>query len=133
MNVFKKTAFIAALFLGVTVSVSAQQKDSTLRSPEARAKALTDKMKTELSLTDEQYSKVYDINLKYAQKNRTALKTDGSRMQKARTFRAGSKEKDTELKEVLTPEQVEKYNKLAEERKASLREAGKKRRGQRAN
>lgn len=120
-NVARKTVLIATLFLGIAGAVSAQ-KDSTAHSPEARAKTLTDKMKTELSLSDEQTSKVYDINLKYAQKNQESLKGEGSKMEKAKAVKGDNKDKNKELKEVLTEEQFEKYKDLQQEKRATMRE-----------
>jgi|SRR6218665_53370 len=124
MKIFKaagKTVLIATLFLGFAGAASAQ-KDSAAHSPEARAKTLTDKMKTELSLSDDQTSKVYDINLKYAQKNQQSLQGEGSKMEKAKAVKGDNKDKNKELKGILSEEQFEKYKDLQQEKKATLRE-----------
>lgn len=102
---------------------AAAQKDSTAHTPEARAKTVTDKMKTELTLSDDQYTKVYDINLKYAQKNKEALKTGGTRMAKLKAVKAENSEKNKELEAVLTEEQFTKYKSMQKEKKAEMKEA----------
>ncbi|MET0464338.1 MAG: hypothetical protein ABW007_14330 [Chitinophagaceae bacterium] len=126
-NIIRKTAFAAALLIGISFAVSAQS-DSTKHSPEKRAKAMTDKMKTDLTLSDDQYKQVYDINLKYAQKNQEAAGGEGSRMQKAKALKSGNASKNEELKAVLNSQQFEKYTEAQKEKKANAREALKKRR-----
>jgi hypothetical protein len=125
-NIIRKATFATAFLIGISFAVSAQA-DSTKHSPEKRAKTMTDKMKTELTLSDDQYKQVYDINLKYAQKNQEAASGEGSRMQKAKALKSGNSAKNDELKAVLNNEQFEKYTELQKEKKASAREALKKR------
>lgn len=131
-TVVRKTILIATVSLGITGAVAAQ-KDSTAHSPEARAKTVTDKMKTELTLSDDQYKQVYDINLKYGQKNREALQGEGSKLEKAKLLKSENQEKNKELKAVLTQEQFEKYKEMQKERKASLKEARKNRKEDSSN
>jgi Spy/CpxP family protein refolding chaperone len=120
-KVVRKTTLIAALFLSFAGAVSAQ-KDSTAHSPETRARKMTDKMKTELTLTDDQYKQVYDINLKYGQKNQDALKGDGSKLEKAKALKTENQGKNKELKAVLTPEQFEKYKEMQKEKREELKQ-----------
>jgi len=115
------------LALSFVIMQASAQKDSTAHSPETRAKGITDKMKTELTLSDDQYSKVYDINLKYAQKNKESLKEEGTRMSKLKTVKADNKEKNKELQAVLTEEQFEKYKGMQKEMKAGMKQAHKNR------
>lgn len=121
-----KRAGVMLVFSFVIMQASAQ-KDSTTHSPEARAKSVTDKMKTELTLSDDQYSKVYDINLKYAQKNKEALKAEGTRMSKLKAVKAENAEKNKEIKAVLTEEQFTKYKSMQKEMKADMKKAYKNR------
>lgn len=121
-----KRAGVMLAFSFVMMQASAQ-KDSTAHSPEARAKTVTDKMKTELTLSDDQYTKAYDINLKYAQKNKEALKGEGTRMSKLKAVKAENTEKNKELKAVLTEEQFTKYKSMQKEMKADMKEAYKNR------
>lgn len=106
--------------LFVTTQLSAQEKQRM--SPEERAKSMTEKMKTDLVLTDAQYQPVYDINLKYAQKNQEIMKGSSSREEKMKAIKASNDEKDQELKGVLTDEQYTKYLKNKDEKKAKAKE-----------
>lgn len=110
------------LALSFVIMQASAQKDSTAHSPETRAKSITDKMKTELTLSDDQYNKVYDINLKYAQKNTEALKEEGTRLTKLKTMKADNAEKSKELKAVLTEEQFEKYKSMRKEAKTGMKQ-----------
>ena len=86
----------------------ARTTDST-RTPEGRAAALTEKMKTELSLTDDQYPSVQAINLKYAQKNETIIKGSDGKFAKYRALKSSQKDKSKEMKAILTIDQYKKY------------------------
>ena len=61
--------FLATALFILSVGANAQSTDSTRtsqgRTPEDRAAALTEKMRTQLSLTDDQIPQVQVINLKY--------------------------------------------------------------------
>jgi len=122
----KTAGLVLALFFCMAIQVSAQ-KDSTAHSPEARARTMTDKMKTELSLSDDQYTKVYEINLKYAQKNQEALKAEGSRMSKLKAMKTENAEKNSELKTVLSQEQFDKYKSMQKEMRSTMKQAYKSR------
>ena len=121
------------LALSFVIMQASAQKDSTAHSPETRAKSITDKMKSELTLSDDQYNKVYDINLKYAQKNKEALKEEGTRLTKLKAMKAENEEKNKELKGVLTEEQFEKYKGMRKEMKAGMKHTYKKRKTDRVN
>jgi len=115
------TVFLAAsLFVG-TVAARAQSTDST-RTAEGRANQLTEKMKTELTLTDEQYPKVQAINLKYAQKNEAIFQGTGARFAKFRSLKSSQKDKSKEMKAVLTSDQYKKYQQMVEEMKNKARQ-----------
>src|SRR6188768_3518559 len=59
----KTSTFLLALFLFIAGSSFAQDG-----STDQKAKALTDRMKTQLTLNDDQYKQVYDINLDFVTK-----------------------------------------------------------------
>jgi hypothetical protein len=87
------------------------------KSPEERAKMITQKMKEQLKLTADQEKKTYAINLKYAKKNEEVRKlTDEAAMRK--TIQTNNKDRDNELKGVFTADQFKSYQKMLEERKA---------------
>jgi len=130
MKIKFSTVFLSASLLVGAATASAQTPDST-RTAESRANTLTDKMKTELTLTDEQYPKVQAINLKYAQKNQALFQGTGGRFAKLRSLKSSQKDKSKEMKAVLTSDQYKKYEQMMEEMKGKAREQYKSR-GQQA-
>jgi len=98
----------AALLLGA--AGSAQERPTLANStPEQRAKLQTEFMTSKLDLGTEQATKVQGINLKYAEKMEPVLKGSESQMLKVRAAAEISRNKDTELKQVLSDEQYKKY------------------------
>ena len=115
---------VVLMMISVT-SMQAQgnrpDRDFAKASPEDRAKRLTEMMKDSLSLTAAQEPRVATINLKYARKNEELRKiADTTARRKA--FQDSNKQKDAELKVVLTPKQFAKYLKQVEEAKSRQRE-----------
>jgi hypothetical protein len=90
-------------------------------SPEDRAKRQTEMMKENLSLTAVQEPKVSSINLKYAKKMEDVRKITDTAVQR-KTFQNLNKQKEGELKVVLTPDQFRSYLKQVEEMKARRRQ-----------
>jgi Spy/CpxP family protein refolding chaperone len=78
-------------------------------SPEERAKIQTDQMREKLNFTDEQDSSIYEINLKYARKIQELMKGEQERDEIRSKMGELMKEKDEELKGILTEEQFELY------------------------
>ncbi len=93
-------------------------------TPEERAQKMTDRMKTELSLTDAQYKEVYAINLAKAKKQTELEK--GNKEQRS----AMRDQHLADLGNVLTPEQMEKAKELKATRKANLKHKHGKKNGQ---
>ena len=89
-------------------------------SPEDRAKHLTEMMKESLSLTAAQEPKVSAINLKYAKKMEDVRKVADTAVQH-KSMQNLNKQKDGELKAVLTADQFKSYLKQVEEMKARRR------------
>lgn len=89
---------------------------------EARAKKMSEKMKTELSLSNDQYAKVYDINLKYAQKMADLKKEEGDHDSKKDSFRELNKSKNDELKTVLSGEQMQKYRDYQHDKRSKMKD-----------
>ncbi len=93
------------------------------KSNEERAKMLTENMKKNLSLTEDQYEKAYNINLAFMNKATQVRNSGGGRLAKARKLKDADGERDKMLKGVLTDEQYKKFK----EQKAENREEMKKR------
>jgi len=112
------------LFIGIAIMISAVSAKAqttvrpattdSARTPEGRAAALTEKMKTELSLTDDQYPSVQAINLKYAQKNEQIFKGSDGKFAKYKALKSSRKDKGKEMKAILTSDQYKKYEEMVE-------------------
>ncbi|CAN5481913.1 hypothetical protein BH10BAC2_BH10BAC2_23170 [soil metagenome] len=73
-------------------------------------------MQTTLSLNTEQYSKVYNINLAFAQKAQPIMQSDDSKLSKFRQVKGLLDKRDEDFEAVLTKDQY----KLYEERKDEI-------------
>lgn len=112
--------FMAATML-VSASLFAQDKMQH-KTPEERAKMMSDKMKTELTLTDEQYQKVQAINLDFATKTKDIKKEGADKSTWAEKIKPLEEERTTALKGILTPEQFTRYEARKEEMKGKMKD-----------
>lgn len=79
-------------------------------TPEQRAQMMTDTMKTSLSLTEDQVPEIYDLNLKYAEiMQKEVIDTDKNMISKYWKGNEIMKQKEAELKPLLTEEQWKGY------------------------
>ena len=120
----KKNIFIAviAAFL-FSIAASAQKMGDAAE----RSAKLTEWMRINLNLTDEQLPAVRDINLKYAKKM-DALKTNLlPKNEKMKQITDNDKAKDKELKDVLTGSQFQTYLSKKQEIKKKFKENQKQR------
>jgi hypothetical protein len=113
-------ASIVSVLMIVSGTVRAQTDSMAMRTPESRAAMLSDKMKTDLTLTDAQYAQVQGINLKYAQKNDSLFKSPGERSDKMQAMRSSMQAKGDELKTILTPDQFTKYQAMEKEMRQKM-------------
>ena len=124
-----KKSFLFTLSLFVTSLTFAQASSKDLKdekSPEDRAKFLTEKMAAELQLTAAQKEQVYTINLGIAQKNQGILNSDFSEEQKKEIIRSNQESRIEMLKNVLTAAQFEELKKeLKEQRQERIEQGGK--------
>lgn len=118
--------FCAAV--GMFLTTAAQTTDTKMTAEE-RAQKLSDKMKTELSLTDEQYEKVKAVNLKYAKKNDEIRNGSGGKLSKYKSIKSSQSDKKKEMKAILTEEQYKKYEQMMEDAENEARERMKNRNG----
>jgi hypothetical protein len=128
MKTFYRLSTLVFFLLISIVSLNAQE--TTKASAADRAKKLTDKMKTELSLDSSAYTNVYAINLKYAEKNTEIMNSAEGKLAKYRSLKESNDQKEKEMKGVLTKEQFKKYKEMMKERKADAKEAYKNRQGE---
>ena len=88
----------------------AQPNPEANKSPEKVAQMRTDRMATGLELTATQKTKVYNINLKYAQKRQEMMKSQFSTPEEQRMEKRKMGENyQNELKAVLNNEQYQKF------------------------
>jgi Spy/CpxP family protein refolding chaperone len=129
-----KIIVVAALALGgllvcsaVATAQDAKEGKKTARRPFSVEQQL-DRLSTELQLTDAQKPKV-KLVLEDTSKKRQEMRADTNTPQEERRakMQALMKEQDKKLKEILTPEQQEKYQKLMEQRRQNRGAGGKKR------
>jgi Spy/CpxP family protein refolding chaperone len=104
----------------------AKSTNNEHQSPEQRAKFLTEKMATELQLTEAQKEQVYTINLGIAQKNDGILTSNFTEEQKKEILRSNQEARIEMLKNVLTAAQFEALRKeMKEQRQERMQEGGK--------
>ena len=118
------TCFLATATLLFTANVAAQKMgDATERSAK-----LTEWMRINLSLTDEQLPTVREINFKYAKKMDAIQTNLLPKSEKIREITDNDKAKDDELKNVLTSSQFQAYLSKKQEIKKKFKENLKQRR-----
>ena len=112
----KNSKIIALALFVITTTFSIAQKNKT---PEERAKMLTEKMKSELRLSDDQAQKIAAINLDIALKN-NQIKSDESMDLESKkiALKESRKVRVAKFKDVLTVSQFEKMKKMKKERRA---------------
>jgi len=114
------SAYLLTGLLFVVHIIYAQKKTSS--TPEQRASKLTEWMKTNLQLNDDQATQVQTINLKYANKTQGLQTQSLSRKQKMQTLKENDKAKDAELKTVLTHDQYNSYQAKKDEVRKQMKE-----------
>ncbi|WAC13453.1 hypothetical protein [Dyadobacter pollutisoli] len=112
--------FILSLFFAVN-QVFAQSELKQMPADQ-RAKLQTERMTASLKLDAEQTQKVGQINLKYAQKMDPVIEGSGSKMSRFKAFKSINKDKEAELKGVLTTQQFQQFQKQQQEMKDKLKE-----------
>jgi hypothetical protein len=85
-----------------------KKMDRNEKSPDQRAKIQTERMKTELNLTNEQYEKTYEINLGIIKKNRALQDQKMTTDERNAAVKQNNAARKEMLKNVLTSEQYSK-------------------------
>ena len=114
------SSFLLTGLLFTFTMICAQKKASS--TPEERATKLTEWMKTNLQLNDDQATQVQNINLKYANKTQGLQSQSMSRKEKMQTLKDNDKAKDAELKNVLTADQYTSYQVKKDEIRKQMKE-----------
>jgi Spy/CpxP family protein refolding chaperone len=128
----KKILLLAFAFI-FSLNLLQAQRGQRDGSPEERINRQVERMTTDLSLSDAQAEKIKEVFTKYSEKMMELRKNmaEEDRGQMRDKFFAIRKEQNEELKKYLTADQLEKYQKLEEERRARRGERGPRRDGER--
>ena len=110
----KAMVSVVAIVLAFTINASAQDRVGN------GAQKMTDNMKTELKLTDEQYGKVLEINKSFSEKSFEARKSSTDQKVTREAVKGLNTERETKLKAVLTEEQFKTYLVKKEEKKKAV-------------
>src|SRR5690606_33676847 len=111
----KKWIIAAALLVVASVQVDAQQRKGQQPDPEDRAKKMTEKMATELNLSDDQKAQVLALNLDQAQKRQAAVDQAAAERKARKTEMEAHQQK---VNAVLTEEQRTKWDEIKIEQRA---------------
>jgi Spy/CpxP family protein refolding chaperone len=126
----KKVILIAACLLSLT-TVNAQEpvtgqrkapKEAKNATPEQRAQKHVDGLAAEITLTEDQKPKIYELALakvKKADEIKAKYKTAENKEGREAELKATKKEFHQNVKAVLTPEQIEKLQAIQKEKKAA--------------
>ena len=126
-----KKLIFSSIFILVGLGTYAQntsvKPNGKARTAEQRAEHLTNWMNQKLTLTAEQKTKVYDVNLKYAKINQEARAKDADNKKAIRQeLQANEAEREAEFKTILTPDQLKAFQAAKEEQKEKRMERRKK-------
>jgi|SRR5688572_3950087 hypothetical protein len=120
MMKMKKLLMIVSIVIGGYGSAYSQTKMTEAEKEEAiaRHKAYTER----LNLTEEQKPIVEKINMTFFEALSKLKNSNGSRMEKYRTFKDVSSTRDKEMKKVLTKEQFAIYKENQQEQRDNFKE-----------
>lgn len=114
---------IVALFL-CCFMLSGFYVSAQKASPEATSKVMTDHMKTQLSLSDEQYQKAALINLDFSKGVAEVKNSGAERSAQFSKMRELKQKRETALKMVLSEQQFTQFKALQQEKRKAFRERG---------
>lgn len=85
-------------------------------------KAKQEAYKAKLNLTDEQATKMDEINMTYLEGLSGLKQSSGSKLSKLKKFKSLSSERDSKVKKILTEEQYKIYKEQQKEMKEDFKE-----------
>lgn len=89
--------------------------------PASAAQAMSDKMKTELTLSEEQFQKVSVINQDFTKEIAELRKADGERREKMGRMRDLKEKRETALQAVLSKDQFSRFKANQKENRKAMR------------
>lgn len=115
---FKKLMMMGfmAFLLTASISAFAQDEKSHKKTPEEKAKMMTDKLKEKLALTDDQYTKVEAATVDFVTK-KFSLKQAEDKTGIDDKMKSLQDEYNTTLKNILDDEQFKKFTEIESKNK----------------
>lgn len=110
----------AVVLTMMTLGVAAQDQRK-MPSPEERATRMTERMASELKLSEEQKQKVLAINLEHAKKRTAEMEKQRAEME---SRKAEMKAQEDKISEVLTEEQRKQWEEIKMDRKSGRKPGG---------
>lgn len=106
----KKWIIASGVLFAISLSTFAQKQTEPRSTPEERVAKMTEKMSTELQLTEDQKKKILEINLEYAKKRESERqKRMADRNEQMELRKVELIAQDEQIQEVLTEEQRSKW------------------------
>lgn len=99
MKLFRSLSLLLFVILSMSLII-AQSNSTPTRTPEQEATIQTERMQQDLELSEEQVQRIYEINLQHARQRKVATSRSEALLR--------VKNKDTQLKQVLSPEQFDR-------------------------
>jgi protein CpxP len=119
----KKIILTVAIALTAFTASYAQKGDRNQLTPEQKAERVATNLKEKLSLSDDQKSKVYQLEVdrmkKSAEWRRDSQEAMKSKMESRKAF---MKENDEKLEKILTADQKKLYESMRQERKTNIKD-----------
>ncbi len=112
--------FVALLLIGTNISF-AQSSNLSDEQKEEMAKSM-EEFFTALDLSDEQKVEFEEISKKYAEQMQAVKEGGGRMLQKQQKIKSIRKEKNAEMKELLSADQYEIYLEKQEEMQQAMKE-----------
>jgi protein CpxP len=118
----KKIILTVAIAVTAFTASYAQKGNRSELTPEQKAEKVATNLKTKLSLTDEQKTKVYQVEVDRMKKADEWRKANQEAMKSKRQEReAFMKSNDDKLQQILTPDQKKTYETLREKRRSEMK------------
>jgi protein CpxP len=118
----KKIILTVAIAVTALTASYAQKGNKAELTPEQKAEKMATKLKTKLSLTDEQKTKVYQVEVDRMKKAEEWHKANKEAMSSKKEERqAFMKQNDEKLEKILTPDQKKAYEAMREQRKSEMK------------
>jgi hypothetical protein len=102
-------SLVLACVCTLAMAQNSQMPSDQMQSSDVRASKMTEWMKTNLNLTDDQVNKVQDINMKYAVRMDSLKKSISDIPDRSVGIKSESDARDAELKGVLNAQQYKTY------------------------